>query len=73
VQCETKPYQADPLRCRKCGGKLKILAYLSDELSIRRVLDELGMSPPAAKPPPPTLELVRVPVDDEGREISATR
>jgi len=40
-----------------------------DELAI---LDELGMTTSDAKPPPPP-GVVRVPVDDEGREISATR
>ena len=35
----SKVYQADPLQCRKCGGPLKIVAYIIDGLSIRRILD----------------------------------
>ena len=54
-----KVFHADPLTCRKCGGKLKIVAYL-------------GPSPPEEpKPPPAVHEVVRVPVDEEGREMEA--
>ena len=67
----SKVYQADPLVCQKCGGPLNIVAYVTDELSITRILDHLGLSPPRQDQPPPTPELVRVPVDDEGREIEA--
>jgi hypothetical protein len=67
----SKVYQADPLVCQKCGGPLKIVAYVTDELSITRILDHLGLSPPRQDKPPPTGELVRVPVDDERREIEA--
>jgi len=67
----SKVYQADPLVCQKCGGPLKIVAYVTDELSITRILDHLGLSPPRQDKPPPTRELVRVPVDDERREIEA--
>jgi hypothetical protein len=29
----SKVYQADPLVCRKCGGPLKIVAYVTDDLA----------------------------------------
>jgi putative transposase len=67
----SKVYQADPLVCKGCAGPLKIVAYITDELSIRRILDHLGLSPPEQENPPPRREVVRVPVDDEGREIQA--
>jgi hypothetical protein len=57
--------------CRGYGAPLKIVAYITDALSIRRILDHLGLSPPEQEKPPPTRELVRVPVDDDGREIQA--
>jgi len=63
-----KVFQADLLVCRRCGGPLKVVAYITDSLAIRQILDHLGLSPPE-KPPPETRDLVRVPVDDEGREI----
>ena len=48
-----KVYQADPLVCRRCGGPLKVVAYITDELSITRILDHLGLSPPPQEKPPP--------------------
>jgi hypothetical protein len=45
-------------------------AYITDTITIRRILDHLGLSPPE-KPPPDFREIVRVPVDDEGRQIGA--
>jgi hypothetical protein len=67
----SKVYPADALVCKGCGGPLKIVAYITDELSIKHILDHLGLSPPEEKPPPETREVVRVPVDEEGREIEA--
>jgi len=49
----------------------RIGAYITDELSISRILDHLGLSPPEPERPPPRREVVRVPVEDEGREIQA--
>jgi hypothetical protein len=67
-----KVFHADPLTCRKCGGKLKIVAYLHDTVAIKQILDYLGLSPPEEpKPPPAVHEVVRVPVDEEGREMRA--
>jgi hypothetical protein len=67
-----KVFHADPLVCTKCGGKLKIVAYLHDTVAIRQILGHLGLSPPEQpKPPPAVHEVVRVPVDDEGREVAA--
>ncbi len=65
-------YHADPLVCRQCGGQLKIVDYVTDEISVKRILAELGLSPPEDEKPPPTRHVVRVPVDDEGREIHAS-
>jgi hypothetical protein len=36
------------------------VAYITDGLSIRRILDHLGLSPPEEKPPPELAEVVRV-------------
>jgi hypothetical protein len=41
----------------------------TDEWAIRRILEHLGLAPPPQERPPPSRELVRVPVDEEGREI----
>ena len=63
-------FQADPLVCKRCAGPLQVVAYITDTVAIRRILDHLGLSPPE-KPPPDVPEIVCVPVDDEGREIGA--
>ena len=65
----SKVYHADPLLCRQCGGKLKIIAYVSHEISVKRILAELGLTPPEDEKPPPVREVIFLPVDDEGREI----
>ena len=44
------------------------MAYSTDSLAIRQILEHLGLSPPE-KPPPDIREVVRVPVDEEGREM----
>jgi hypothetical protein len=67
----SKVFDVDPLTCRKCGGKLKVIAYLHDQVAINAILDHLGLSAPEEERPPPP-DLRYVPVDDEGREI-ATR
>ena len=63
----SKVYHADPLTCRKCGGKLKIVAYIHSQLAINKILDHLGLSPSEQERPPS--EIRYVPVDDEGREL----
>jgi hypothetical protein len=67
-------HQADPLTCRKCGAKLTLVAYFTDGVSIRRILDHLGLStaPQDRTPPHEPPDIVRVPVDDEGRELPAS-
>jgi hypothetical protein len=63
-------FQVDPLVCRRCGGPLKAVAYITDSQAIRQILEHLDLSP-FEKPPPDIREVVRVPVDEEGREIEA--
>ena len=49
-------------------GPLKLVAYVTDSMAIRRILEHLDLSPPD-KPPPDIRDTIRVPVDEEGREI----
>lgn len=46
-----------------------MVAFLSDQLAIRRVLDHLGLEPLQEKPPP-FREIKLAPLDDEGRELA---
>ncbi|MBN2371815.1 MAG: hypothetical protein JXO72_15140 [Vicinamibacteria bacterium] len=56
--------------CPKCEGKLKVVAYLHDGYSIRRILDHLGLSEPEdERPLPPDVRYM--PFDDEGFESTA--
>ena len=63
----SKVYQADPLSCRKCGGRLQIVAHINDQFTVRKILDHLGLSPPEVERPPPHTRYV--PLDHEGREL----
>ena len=44
-----------------------MVAYITDELAIGRILEHLGLRPPQRERPPP--EMRYVPLDEEGREI----
>jgi hypothetical protein len=66
-----KVYGADALVCRRCGGKPRIIAYITDSLAIKQILDHLGLWPAEENEPPPAPREIRaVPVDDEGRDIA---
>jgi hypothetical protein len=57
-----KVFQADPLVCRRCEGPLSVLAYVTDALAIRQILEHLDLGSPE-KPPPEIPDVVRVQVD----------
>ncbi len=65
-----KVYGSDPMICRQCGSKLRVIAFITDSLSIKQVLEPLGLwSDENQRPPPEPREVRVVPVDDAGREI----
>lgn len=65
-----KVYGADPVICRQCGSKLRVIAFITDSLSIKQVLEPLGLrSDENQRHPPEPREVQVVPVDDAGREI----
>ena len=55
-----KVYEVDPMVCPKCGGTMKIIAFITTVQSdvIRRILEHLGVSTvvPRAHGPPEWLE-----------------
>ncbi len=55
-----KVFHADPLTCRKFGGKLEIVAYLHDQVAIKQILAHLGLSPQEEPKPPPAVHEVDV-------------
>ena len=38
-----KIYETDPLTCPKCNGVMRILAFIEEEVVIRRILEHLGL------------------------------
>jgi hypothetical protein len=48
-----KVYEVDPLVCPRCGGAMKIIAFLTDYAVVDRIIDHLKLTFIAAKPPPP--------------------
>jgi hypothetical protein len=47
-----KVYEVDPLTCVKCGGTMKIIAFLADYAVVDRIIDHLKLTFVADKPPP---------------------
>ena len=41
-----KIYQVDLLVCSRCGQRMSVIAFLTDLVSIKRILDHLGLSTP---------------------------
>ena len=62
----------DPLVCTRCGQRLSILAFVSDQHSIRRILDHLGLRPLENDKPPPPREILRVAEYGEGWGVPAS-
>jgi hypothetical protein len=47
-----KVYEVDPMTCPKCGGSMKVVAFLTDFSVVDRIIDHLKLTFAAAKPPP---------------------
>ena len=50
----------DPLVCARCGQRMSILAFVSDQHSINRILEHLDLRAPRQDKPPPAREILRV-------------
>ena len=61
-----KVYQVDPLVCPRCGLRMTILALVSDQHSISRILGHVGLRAPERDRPPPAREILRVAERGEG-------
>jgi hypothetical protein len=66
-----KVYQVDPLVCTHCGQRMSILAFVSDQHSISRILEHLGLRSPQQGRPPPAREILRVAEHGEGWGVPA--
>jgi uncharacterized protein (UPF0212 family) len=48
-----KVYEVDPMICPKCGGRMKIVAFITEVAVVDRIIDHLKLRFVAAKPPQP--------------------
>jgi hypothetical protein len=71
ARLSAKVYQTDPLVCTRCGQKMQMIAFLTDQVSIRQILDHLGLGTPEQDKPPPGREILRVAEQGEGWGVPA--
>jgi hypothetical protein len=45
-----RAYEIDPLLCSYCGGKMKIIAFITEHATVTHILQHIGM--PAQRPEP---------------------
>jgi hypothetical protein len=66
-----KVYEVDPMVCLKCGGRMKVVAFLTEVAVVDRIIDHLKLRFVAAKPPPShVFEQVALMAAEESGEYS---
>ena len=45
-----------PLICPRCGGQMRIIAFIEDYKIVKKILDYLGIYEAQRKRPPPKIE-----------------
>jgi hypothetical protein len=53
-----KIYEVDPLTCRHCGTQMKIVAFITEPATIRKILDHRDHNRPRQRAPPPPAETI---------------
>lgn len=48
-----KVYEVDPLTCVKCGGTMKVIAFITNFGMVDRIINHLKLTFVAERPPPP--------------------
>jgi hypothetical protein len=48
-----KVYEVDPMTCVQCGGRMKVISFLTDLAVVDRIIDHLNLTFVADRPPPP--------------------
>jgi len=62
-----KVYEVDPLVCPRCGGRMKVVAFLTEPAVVDRIIRHLELTFAAAKPPPAhVFEQVALTAAEEG-------
>ena len=69
-------YEVDPLVCEKCGGQMKIIAFLQQQREIEKLCDNLGYpryrAPPPLENKSPPAECNLLPIFDDLMPDSST-
>ncbi len=47
-----KVYEVDPMVCPRCGGAMKVVAFLTENAVVDKIIEHLKLTFVAAKPPP---------------------
>jgi len=48
-----KVYETDPRLCPRCGGQMRIIAFIEEPKVIDRIIGHLKLTFEAERPPPP--------------------
>ena len=63
--CIKRIYEIDPLECPKCGGRMRIIAFIQDGAEIKHIMASLGLpdfrAPPTVVLPPSPGEFGQMP------------
>jgi hypothetical protein len=46
-------YHVEPLVCKRCGGTMRVVAFITQPRVIRRILEHLRNRKPNTRAPPP--------------------
>jgi len=55
AEIRRKVYETDPLICPKCQGEMRIIAFITDNIVVDRIINYLELTFVASKPPPPRI------------------
>lgn len=58
-----KIFEIDPLRCKKCGGEMKIIAFVTDFHETKKILKHIGEETQRAPPLSPNTVSIKEPDD----------
>jgi len=54
--------------CSRCGGQMRIIAFIEDYKVVKKILDYLGIYEFERKRPPPRIDIARDEFDDYVRD-----
>jgi Ribonuclease G/E len=52
VEMIRKVYEVDPMICPRCGGRMRVVAFLTEHAVVDRIIRHLELTFGAEKPPP---------------------